>query len=947
MLTTRTPLAHLVVGAALGALCAGAAGAQTIQLPVEAISATVATETRALPLRDLAAAEQVYVRIHGLDYEGQASIRLNGGPWFDVDDRYIIRDDAQYGGIGGGFHTLRFRIPIGEFGSFDPRAPDPRIDFRYNGTDPGGHVTGYRVIALNLFGADGDALLPREAFAYDNPAAWEAPLAGRDAVDAGRDLWFNASLVDQVGGNEIRATCGDCHAKGGEDLEYFAYSNRSIIERSKFHGLSQREAEQVASYIRSHAGNTVEARRGRPYNPPYQPGTSLRDKSVDHWAAGAGLREVGRDEAATLAAFLEGGTSPEAIAARVDPDAAIDMTTIPIGIQLPDWNEWLPEVHPKDVWQGTHFDDSRANEHYESFSAELAGDPEATFRAGNFTWRLGQLQQLSRAFIADGRDDGGVNGGSQWRTQSSNATKRIRGRYKPGGSAEYAKEQLAKWTAVKFWEMIKLNGLEDRARDKYPGADRWQWPLNRQTVHQVAPHIIADNINNLAGRDPLAEEYASSAWYQLQLTINSGQGLDDEHGLTVEPVDWPYQVRHIWELAERTPAKRYEGMRYYLTLAKMYQVTSNGNGPYQWQRLGGRELKPGFVMRFVHPVFIAAMTKRGQFDLMDVPDAYEPGLSGRLQSALLATWLEVANRYPEEMWLRQTEPSGAFSPYRWDKLEPRDRVPSMDIPNIPRNAFFSTGRMNHVDHLYRLVDLLESRPGIDCGVIRGLAEWGEARWPNGDWVERLADPDCEAPAPPEPTPEPDPEPTPEPEPTPDPEPTPRPVTYTAPLAASVDGDQVALTWATAAEEDHEGFDLQRRRGNGRWRSIAWVPSRGESTAYRYFDRELDPGTYRYRLVQHQLDGDALRSQPVTAVVEAPDEETSDDTYAYIDGETLHLVNLPANAVVKLFNANGRELGSFPPGKTERRFNLANVPAGMIYVYWQGPGGRGNLRVLRP
>ena len=39
----------------------------------------------------------------------------------------------------------------------------------------------------------------------------------------------------------IQATCADCHAVDGRDLKYFNYSNRSIIERSKFHNLTQTE----------------------------------------------------------------------------------------------------------------------------------------------------------------------------------------------------------------------------------------------------------------------------------------------------------------------------------------------------------------------------------------------------------------------------------------------------------------------------------------------------------------------------------------------------------------------------------------------------------------------------------------------------------------------------------------------------------------------------------
>ena len=51
-------------------------------------------------------------------------------------------------------------------------------------------------------------------------------------------------------GTAIRAHCGDCHADDGRDLKYFNYSNLSIVARSQFHGLSQREGILIASYIR-------------------------------------------------------------------------------------------------------------------------------------------------------------------------------------------------------------------------------------------------------------------------------------------------------------------------------------------------------------------------------------------------------------------------------------------------------------------------------------------------------------------------------------------------------------------------------------------------------------------------------------------------------------------------------------------------------------------------
>jgi hypothetical protein len=35
------------------------------------------------------------------------------------------------------------------------------------------------------------------------------------------------------------------------------------------------------------------------------------------------------------------------------PDGNLNARQIPIALQLPDWNQWLPHVHPKDAWGPT------------------------------------------------------------------------------------------------------------------------------------------------------------------------------------------------------------------------------------------------------------------------------------------------------------------------------------------------------------------------------------------------------------------------------------------------------------------------------------------------------------------------------------------------------------------------------------------------------------------
>ena len=67
----------------------------------------------------------------------------------------------------------------------------------------------------------------------------------------------------------------------------------SLVEHSSASRLSEEEGKKIASYIRSLSTESTDLERhGRPWNPPYQPGPELKDKSIEEWAAGAGLDAV-------------------------------------------------------------------------------------------------------------------------------------------------------------------------------------------------------------------------------------------------------------------------------------------------------------------------------------------------------------------------------------------------------------------------------------------------------------------------------------------------------------------------------------------------------------------------------------------------------------------------------------------------------------------------------
>src|SRR5207249_6596800 len=76
---------------------------------------------------------------------------------------------------------------------------------------------------------------------------------------------------------------------------------------------------------------------------------------------------------------------------------------IPIALQLPDWSEWLPRIHPKDAW-GKAFT-----------SSEFAGSYDGGTSAES-NYQVGRKQSLRGLLAAapKGKVQGVVQGFAQW-----------------------------------------------------------------------------------------------------------------------------------------------------------------------------------------------------------------------------------------------------------------------------------------------------------------------------------------------------------------------------------------------------------------------------------------------------------------------------------------------------------------------------------------------------
>lgn len=524
--------------------------------------------------------------------EGAAALRLNGGDWTPVRDATVdcAWPEGAYGCVAGVYHTLRFTVPVEGV-----RAGANTLAFRYNGTK--GVRSGYRVLGVGFMrpsdptvqrfdplrhGAHDTAQLVREKVAgWQPPAGFRAP----SSIQAGKQLWNETGRLRDIDGTDLRASCGACHATNGRDLQYFGYSNRVIVARSRAHGLSVAEGKQIAAYIRTHAlegaDGTSYAPPGRPWNPPYQPGprgfgprgAQGPDQAPPHyWAAGAGLdwvldhpREAPGTERDMLAhLFPKNGDPSQGVdwhrsAAtgtttlnwrHVSADSTLSLRSVPLALQFPDWNSWLPKIHPMDAVPDAFLGGAGRRWYRDALPAAVGSR------------NLNATETATRRMKAELRRDGVLKHDRP-----------------PGFTANkwaLSRAGAYKWLAVKYWETFHGHHLEDRADEAYP---TWSEPrgwIGRQRI----PFDLAGHISAPTGQQSPPWIYANEAqekafshlWYQVQMVLNPGTQPASSHQT---PVDLGYQRSHIGDIAAHfAPPADY---RRFLTEIKAWQRWANGD----------------------------------------------------------------------------------------------------------------------------------------------------------------------------------------------------------------------------------------------------------------------------------------------------------------------------------------------------------------------------------
>ena len=114
------------------------------------------------------------MQIHGLSYADMVSVQVNNSAWLSLnnDTVAVAEPGKSYGGIGGGFSTLKVTLALPADAVV---AGANAIRFRFNKSD--GVVSGFRVVAFNLLTGDSSKVLEPDALPRKTPPHGRRPWA--------------------------------------------------------------------------------------------------------------------------------------------------------------------------------------------------------------------------------------------------------------------------------------------------------------------------------------------------------------------------------------------------------------------------------------------------------------------------------------------------------------------------------------------------------------------------------------------------------------------------------------------------------------------------------------------------------------------------------------------------------------------------------------------------
>ncbi len=152
---------------------------------------------------------------------------------------------------------------------------------------------------------------------------------------------------------------------------------------------------------------------------------------------------------------------------------------------------------------------------------------------------------------------------------------------------------------------------------------------------------------------------------------------------------------------------------------------------------------------------------------------------------------------------------------------------------------------------------------------------------------------------------------------------------------------VELSWITATEMNNQGFDIERREGQGPFNTIGSIDGNGTTTEihrYTYSDNSVENKTYFYRLKQIDYNGQFNYSNEIEIEVNLPVEFVLAQNYPNpFNPSTTINYSTPNNSFVslKVYNILGTEIATLvskeqTAGKFDVIFNASSLPSGIYF-----------------
>jgi len=568
----------------------------SVQFPVEVLGADQHTEEFKLVLNDdLNDIYGTQFTIHALNFTNKASVSINGSQWIPLNNRTVIfprKFERVWTGIGGHQNTLTMILPFAS-NNIIPSVTNT-IKFKFN--DITKQTVGYRVLNADIVrrqetfdkevtythGWDQpspykSAFITNTVYKYlpvtlstvktiDDPKNWKPLSSDPVVINQGKDLWFKGDISER--GVALKSKCGDCHFTDGYDLKYFNYSDKSIIVRSKYHGLSEQQGIALASYIRSL--DVPYQDKGRPWNPLYQPGPGMSTVPIDNWAAGAGMEWVLDDDIKSFQYIFPNGTQQgivyNGVVQPINFKKAYDINEIPIAMQLPDWNHWLPIAHLKDsapeIWDWSLTKDGGSGRRFFDWFMNTVPKNQGlkglvqVMRSHNQEtgYQLVHMDQnyLKKYIDAGKQSHYSIKIRMAYRHWVTVRTLELMQRWRMQDLGHEilednvnTRDQWNERGARSYIDLTKLDRIKAQFGNSYTNVfnDR-RWFANSWPFH-LAPHIggVSPGITDQSNPDFTYEPYGdpSPQWYQLQMYLDDSNRMPE-----LNIVDWGYIHNFLW-----------------------------------------------------------------------------------------------------------------------------------------------------------------------------------------------------------------------------------------------------------------------------------------------------------------------------------------------------------------------------------------------------------------